>query len=563
MNNRVGNTLNQRIISWLIYFSVFLIPLLFTKLFFNYYVIKFYYLQTVILILFFLYFREFFKNRLLEVKISLLVILWVLFLLAIFISSFYSVHKVVTLKYWYKHFTGFLFFIIIFNFAPQKEQFKTIVIFWIWSSSLACIYGIVQYAAGSVPYSTFGNKNIFSAFIILVLPVSISSFLHKKSSLKVIAIALHFLALYVTDSRAALLGGILGFIFYLFILLKRRRDLGVSLLIVLFLLAVLSFTPYTFIEDIIQDIRFFIWKGAVNMISRAPFFGFGAGTFFIQFPLFCPDDYYLHKRAVDATRHAHCELLEIGAELGLIGLGLFLTIIIYIFYKSLTLVKVEKDREVSLLSKGLLAGFFSLIVHNLLSINLRFPSSLMFFYLTPALILARAESKKIKIGHWLILILFLLYVSLFYLFSYKPLLAQYYFRQGIEERNYNNLEKAIYFYEKSIEKDPLLETKYRLAFTYAAQGDLDKSLKMYNNILKQAPGFSSSYRNAGIVAVKKKDILSGVEYFKQALKQNPYDLQSRNNLIVAYYDLHRKAEAEGEIRKMETIKRFLEKLGQR
>jgi len=492
-----------------------------------------------------------------EARLSLLLgffLCWILFT-----SLFCSPAKLISLKYFYQHLVSFIWFLILLNFCEPREKIKIIIYIWVFSSTLACFCGIGQYLLDGIPYSTFGNKNIFSAFIVLTLPVITALLFNKKNSvLWCWAVIIHLLALAATDSRGALLGGLMGFFLFLLLVISRRKIIMGLCLGVSFLLIIVSFQG-SLLDVFISDIRFFIWQGTWEMIKSSPFLGVGGGLFFLRFSLFCPSDYYFQDVAVDATRHAHNEFLQIWAETGIVGLILFLSVVVFFLYQIMYRVKREENREIALLIKGIISGLVALLVHNLLSMNFRMPTSFIWFYLILGLVYGCYTKKEVIIPHKRAYWFIFLYFLLFYFLTFKPLLAQYYFRKGVTMRSEQKLKEAVSCYQKALKWDPSsVRVQYRLAFTLAALKDYEGAYQLYDQIIRIAPGYASIFHNIGIVSMRQRKFQEAVDYFKRGLALNPYDLLSRQALISAYTELRRQKEAKIEVQRFIVCQRFLQ-----
>lgn len=130
-------------------------------------------------------------------------------------------------------------------------------------------------------------------------------------------------------------------------------------------------------SDTSINTRLLIWKTTLNMIKDNPLFGSGIGTFKINYQNYQAD--YLQENPENIkywikAGEAHNEYLQIWAELGIIGLGIFL-LIIYFYYKlMLSFLKKDKDGPKRLIVLGMLLGTTCFLTHCLFSFPLHVPA---------------------------------------------------------------------------------------------------------------------------------------------------------------------------------------------
>jgi len=200
------------------------------------------------------------------------------------------------------------------------------------------------------PYATFPHPNVLGGFLtvglILILPVissRFSVFSFQSLGFRLISFMACFLGiitLFLTFSRLAWFVFGLSLLVYgfWFAWLKRRAILK-HWLILLLLIVIGSFLfPLTiprlrvFVqiqpESLIirQDLNMAAWE----MVKKSPIIGVGLGNFLVRLP-----EFYQEKGQVRFLQPAHNIYLMIGAETGLVGLGLFLWFILLTFIKLL------------------------------------------------------------------------------------------------------------------------------------------------------------------------------------------------------------------------------------
>ena len=159
--------------------------------------------------------------------------------------------------------------------------------------------------------------------------------------------------------------------------------------------SILTFPEIRRISGNVSQVRLVIWRGALSMFLAKPIFGWGLGTFQINFPQFRASD-YSRKGVSHNTLHAHSEYLEAAAELGVIGLGAFLTIIAFYFMRIYKALKRFEEEKPKLLIIGFGCGVLANLVHNLVSVNLRWTEPAVTFWFAFGLTMVLADWQSLK-----------------------------------------------------------------------------------------------------------------------------------------------------------------------
>jgi len=292
--------------------------------------------------------------------------------LFILIMSF-SIFKNNSIKISYRDYLIFLsyfilYFLIINNITIESTFHSFIRIFFI-SSSIIAFYTILHYY-GFIPYlkeygpviSPIGQKNWTSNYLTLIFPLMFSYFLleenKKGKKIYFLFLSIIYAALMICQSRSIWIS--LGLTFFLGVYLIYRFGLlpffyrNKKWLIVLlstFLIITLIYStenslnksPLTVTQRALStfdekdpsiNTRFLIWKNTLQMIRDRPFLGGGLGDFGMNYldyqAKFLQDNPQYIKYWTNA-KEAHNEYLQIGTEMGLLGLGTFILIIL-IYY---------------------------------------------------------------------------------------------------------------------------------------------------------------------------------------------------------------------------------------
>jgi O-antigen ligase len=331
-----------------------------------------------------------------------------------------------------------LYFVIVNNIRDEKQIRRIISAVLIVGAALG-IYGIFQYndidfsfwipiTGRNKVFGLFGNVGYFAGYIILPLSLAIPLFFVTKNRNRKILLLIGILAmgitLIVTFTRSSYLalGVSLLFMFLLSLLsrgknlLKENKKLFIFLLIVIILAVSLFIIPTplnkpgTAISQIKERVsitqltndfssgrRVAIWKCTWMMVKDHPILGSGIGTYKYntlryQAKFFEQGD----NRSIypyGFADKAHNEYLQLWAELGTIGLAIFLWLVITYFIYGIRYLKREKDEQ----KQGIMIGLMGAVVAFLLDCFFWFPlhlsSNLSLFWLFIGL---RWALKKIR-----------------------------------------------------------------------------------------------------------------------------------------------------------------------
>jgi len=415
-----------------------------------------------------------------------------------------------------------LYFVIVNNIRDEK-QINRIINAVLLVGVVLGIYGIFQYngidfyfiinsIAGQRVYGLFGNAGYFAGYIILPLSLAVSLFFTNKNRNRKILLLLGILAmgttLIVTFTRSSYLafGISLLFMFLLFFLsrgrsfIKENKKTFIYLLIII-LIAVSLFiipTPLSKPGTVISQIkgrisapqltntftsgrRIAIWKFTGMMIKDHPILGSGIGTY--KYNTFRYQAKFFkqgNNRSIypyGFADKAHNEYLQLWAELGTIGLAIFLWLIIAYFIYGIRYLKREKNEQ----KQGIMIGLMGAVVAFLADCFFWFPmhlsSNLSLFWLFIGLtmvmrtekygklevrekIISRGINQKQKTKNNIYKFKPILYIVIILLAAFlcvtifRPFMARIIWYSGFKEVEKENWEKATEIYEVALKWDP-------------------------------------------------------------------------------------------------------------
>ncbi len=366
-------------------------------------------------------------------------------------------------------------------------------------------------------FATFGQPNWLAAFIVALTPLAWTQLVSKFQIFKVskkntifwfFASAIMFLALLYTKSRSGLLGFAGAYLIFwlpaLFFYKKKVLKIF-SLITVSFLLTTLIIgTPWTpNLNQIISkkvpntisniqnttfeggtesgEIRKIVWKGAIDIWKHYPFWGTGVETFAFSYYQFRPVEHNLTSEWDFIYNKAHNEYLNYLANTGILGLGSYLTVILF-SAAQFSKFKIQNSKLDSYkpytMNCALIAGYASLLITNFFGFSVVTTSILFFllpaFSVSSSFLVKAPKYKKFLFGRVLVIPLLL---TTFYilLIICKYWLADIYYAKAkseIDEGNtaqaFSNIKKAIFL----MPNEPVYHDELANVYAQAEAGDL-------------------------------------------------------------------------------------------
>lgn len=193
--------------------------------------------------------------------------------------------------------------------------------------------------------------------------------------------------LWLTASRGAMVGAVLGVAGVLFIVMTRRMRM-----VIISMLIVLAAGGAWYLSHSMQDqtmargatvrFRIYTWKYAAELWGRRPVSGMGAGCFPRAVGSMAVEDRVLDPAAFmgDKIAHVHNEFFEVFAEIGLVGGLTFVGAFVATLVAAGGLLQSNFSRRRYLLMLGLVAGVAAMLGDSLFGVNLRLPGAPAVFY---------------------------------------------------------------------------------------------------------------------------------------------------------------------------------------
>jgi len=488
-----------------------------------------------------------------------------------------------------------LYFVVINNIYNER-QVNHILNIILFIGTLFGIYGIFQYNdmeiftfwQGNVGrqrvFGLFGNVNYFAEYLIVPLSIAVPLFLTTKNRIRKILLLFGILTMGATLIFTFTRGSYLGFgvaVIFMFSLfffsrgknfIKDNKRLFIIILIVIIAAASLFILPNplnkpgTTISKLKERVsitklanefsfgrRMATWKFTTLMIKDRPLLGSGIGTFKYntlryQAKFFEQGD----NRSLypyGFSDKAHNEYLQLWAELGIIGLAIFLWLIIAYFNYGISNLKRERNEQKQGVMIGLMGAVVAVLVDGLFGFPLHLPATIVLFWLAIGLTVVMElkndiNTKKINISRfklylYIVIIFLTIFLCVTMMRTFVARTCWYYGEKEIKNQNY---DKAIEIYEKALKWDPYLGALYYDLGIIFMQRDLyDTALKYFKESKKYCD-FPGLPQNFAIIYLAKGDLDKAIDSLKQAVsyQRNVQTMPPLyNNLGNAYLQLEK------------------------
>ncbi len=503
--------------------------------------------------------------------------------------------------------------VVIYFISANSGELMTIFSGFILGSTLATLYGIFQHWGNisifnlviNVPkleriFSTFGNPIFFSAHLTIFLPVVIGLLFYFYSKRKVFLsfllttiLVFGIFALYLTKTRASWIAFAVSFITFGILNLKSKKLKVTFLVTSLFVCAV--FVVITWSVWLRHQAHPLIWRDTLKMWLSSPVFGTGPGTFHINFPKFASEELLkIWPQKQQIINDAHNEYIQILSELGIVGFGIFIWLLVSFFVFCFNLFKKFSVKKEIFILTGLFCSVLGILIQNIFSVDMRFIISAFYMFLVIGLVYSFEDkeillrlnlSKPVKVL-LIFLVLFLfgiigvdnkpsVYLSSVLNFNLKnktlefgpfcegtgllpqilkPYIAQKklskeldFFDEKVLEpyKTISELEKLVNLPEEefigkmkiSKEKLPvaLAKTYEKIAWVYAKEKNFIKAIENYEKAIAFNPFEPGPYNNLGNIYFLMNDRKKAIDYYKKSVEVSPNQIDAHTNLGIVYY----------------------------
>ncbi|HAJ32095.1 MAG TPA: hypothetical protein DCK79_01790 [Candidatus Atribacteria bacterium] len=474
------------------------------------------------------------------------------FIVICILSLLWSNSPMVSLKELPIFLAGPLLYFVITNNIKYEQQINRILNVILIIGGLFGIYGILQYQGIDFSFWTgnigrqnvfglFGNVNYFAEYLIIPLTIAVPLFFVSKNKMKKLLLLIGILAmggsLILTFTRGSYLGfgTSLIFMFFLFIFsggkafIKDNKKLFIIISLAIIIIISLFVIPNplnkpgtlvskikgrTSVTQLIQGSsikrRMAIWKFTALMIKDHPLLGSGIGTYKYN-TLKYQAEFFEQGENRSLYPHgfadkAHNEYLQLWAEMGIIGLGIFIWLVICYFNYGIKILNKIKNHYKQAILIGLMGSIVAVLVDGIFGFPLHLAATIVLFWVAIGFIVVIGTSNK------------------------NNILAMKISKESLNQDEDEEANKSRETQEKNIVK-----TKGNRKSAYILK------LPLYISILILAiflcftlfrPFMAQVYRFYAYKEIKNENFNEAIKIDEKALKWDPY-------LGEAYYDIGR------------------------
>jgi len=541
-------------------------------------------LKLLILVITTIWFLRIFYNEQIILRKSKLDLSMILFALVLLLSLFFSKSKIVSFQELILFLSYIIIFFLITNHVKNNKDFNAFIYLFFIIAFLVSTYTLVQYY-GFDPYlsdlhrlsSTIGQKNWISNYIAIIFPIAFSYFLleinKKIKYIYFLLLTILYVTLLICQSRGIWISIGLTLILATFIIIKfklwelfkKNKQWLVCLLFVFLIITVtystenpLNKSRLTVAERAVSTFdkydpsinnRLLIWRTTLEMIKDYPVIGSGIGTFrmnYLKHQAGILDENPHYIKYSNNAGEAHNEYLQMWAEIGIIGLGIFLIIIILIYSQFWKFFKKVQNAQKKIIGCGLILGISCYLFHSLFTFPLHVPALASTFFVIVGLgmvyinkfnlseIKIKTDIDNFTIKFFLNIFFITLMIVTINCLAIKPYIAELYYFTGIRHNVNKNYTQSLPNFEYAAQLDPYNgRNLHALGTTY-------NNLKMYDkadDILQKAKKYIvdvNTYRNLGLVYTQTAQNKKAEEEFKQAIFLDPKFYKAYNDLASLY-----------------------------
>jgi len=408
----------------------------------------------------------------------------IIFLIIIFITSFFSVNKYNSFSQFFLLLSCAAIFFSAYLFFRQWKLIKitTNVIFFIGVvAALASLYFFLDQGPSRTGGFLF-NANALGSYLLFCLPLGfILSYQYRKQKRRYFYL-IGFLLIITSFILSYSYTGWVSFGFPFLILICyyrkfvfQKRNLYIFFLIILIGFIAVSLFRYQNSQDFSEAVSIhknisldhFIFslsqrwnfnQSALEIFNDNPILGSGYNTFQSMYGR------YYHT-VFEQPRYAHNYYLQTAAEVGIFGLVALLAFLFFLFKRVYSVVKKELDEERKSYLLGLGLGLVGSAIHALFDFGWQFPAVFILFWLISGMLMAwyqqskkeeefeeKVNDKKLwqKIGQILVILLALLIFSR----GITLFMGTYYFQKAETAAKYGEIEDMSRYYENGLRFDP-------------------------------------------------------------------------------------------------------------
>jgi len=257
-----------------------------------------------------------------------------------------------------------LFFAAMYR-CSSRERLNSLLLLLLGGGVLASVSGLLSYStsASNVATAAFGNSQLLASFLVLLLPVAVvfaqQGAMNARRIFALTAAVMVIGTLFLTQNRSAWIGAAVGLVVVALLAVKtvgfREVRTQKHLFVAPALAALVAIGAFFALSNTGEVVgaraqtltaaqadgsfqwRMGMWDTARKMIADKPLTGRGIGSFPMVAGYYsnhqAPSVHQVKTVGADLASVPHNEYLQIAAELGLVGLGLYLAVLAGFFVR--------------------------------------------------------------------------------------------------------------------------------------------------------------------------------------------------------------------------------------
>ncbi len=469
----------------------------------------------------------------------------------------------------------------------RKLTQENVLVLSFIACALACMYGVFQgfgldvlwpfdmQQFASKAFSTFGNPNFLSSFVVMLLPALLTYYMHTESRRDIcvygflvlvylfylsfslcrscwIAACVGLLMMWMFGTLRALIWKRKGRVFwllvlglavtYLPVLVQSTRTAVVNRVSETAQVTPANITLNVAREDIFPALhqRLYMWDVSKNIFLKRPVTGIGLGNFQTGFARTQAQTLLAYpnlREMKTLTQSPHNELFFQLAQGGIVGLGLFLFMFMVLFLEVHDFAARKKEGDKKQLLQALFCGILAMLADNMLNISLHtVVPAFIFWWLVGAEVsgVGRAETNiEVSTNPVTKAVAFVVLAGSALIIVWQGLVigSQFLSFRGQKEIARKNiaaaqkdLSAALHMYRANSEAGFILGNLFLSEEKYA------QALEAFEKTLSAAAYRDEVYEHAAVSALGQKDIAKAVRYFRSTLQLNPFNLEAYETL---------------------------------
>ena len=453
--------------------------------------------------------------------------------------------------------------------------------------ALACMYGVFQgfgldilwpfdmQQFASRAFSTFGNPNFLSSFVVMLLPALLVYYMRTESRKDIcvygflVLVYLFYLSFGLCRSCwiAACVGLFMMWMFGTLRALIWQRKARVFWLVVLGVAVtylpvfvqssreallhrvaeVSQVTPAGITLDISRDKiftslhqRLYMWDVSKEIFLNRPVMGAGLGNFQTAFARTQPQTLLAHpnlRELKTLTNSPHNEIFFQLAQGGIVGVGLFLFMFMVLFLEVRDFAARKKEGDKKQLLQALFCGILAMLADNMLNISLHtVVPAFIFWWIVGAEVsgVGRAETNievsANPVTKTVALALLALTVSMV-LWQGVELASQFYSFRGQKQMATEKWNEARKDLSTALRLYPAnTEAGFKLGNLFLSQQNYSLALRTFEKSMSAAAYYDQVYYHAALAALGEKDHAKAVRYLRETLRLDPFNLGAYETL---------------------------------